>query len=49
MHSILFTVMHSHMQLLSMTVLEGKMMIDCMQGVSRRGTEGKLGFKYSTG
>lgn len=33
MHRILFTVMHSHMQLLPMTALEGKMMIDCVQGV----------------
>lgn len=46
MHRILFTVMHSRGRLLPMTALEGKMMIDCAQGVrlwvgaggGRRGT-----------
>lgn len=30
MHSILFTVMHSHGRLLPVTSLEGKMMMDCV-------------------
>lgn len=33
MHRILFTVIHSHMRRLPPTALEGKMMIDCVQGV----------------
>lgn len=56
MHRILFTVIHSHMRLLPMMAAEGGMMINCVQGVevggttpSRGETEGKLGFKYSTG
>ena len=44
MHRILFTVIHSRMLLLPMTALEGKMMIDCVQGVrleeSERGGDG---------
>lgn len=53
MHRILFTVMYSHMKLLPMTALEGKIMIDCVQceasSESRSEMEGKLDFKYSTG
>lgn len=58
MHRILFTVIHSHMGLGPMMAAEGEMMIDCVQGIFFLGggfqteqgeTEGKLGFKYSTG
>lgn len=50
MHRILFTLMYSHMKLLPMTALEGKIMIDCVQcEASRSEMEGKLDFKYSTG
>lgn len=45
MHRILFTVIHSHILRLPLKALEGKMMIDCVQGVrlreSRGETEGK--------